>query len=93
MKNIYGNRLGNCGYDGKLRKFIPCEIENVQCGMLHCYRFDSKRKFGLSGQTDIVYSMIYHGSGVIPCHSIILRRAVKDFRPIMVADGELQFDY
>ncbi|XP_060105157.1 disintegrin and metalloproteinase domain-containing protein 9-like [Heteronotia binoei] len=34
--NMVGNRIGNCGIDGKTREFVKCKEENVLCGRLHC---------------------------------------------------------
>lgn len=89
MKNKHGNKMGNCGYNKKTKKFIPCAIEDAKCGLLHCHRFDSKKNFD-ANTTEIVYNMIYHGSGVIPCHSISFRRSLKGYDPLLVADGKLK---
>lgn len=89
MKNTYGNILGNCGYDDEIQEFIPCKIEDARCGMLHCHRFDSRMNFEKTLDTEVVYSMIYHGSGIIPCHSVIFKGLFEDsYNPGLVADGE-----
>lgn len=82
INNFFGVEYGNCGYDAKSKKFLPCSMIDVQCGLLHC------QETGKYARKNYDFKVSLQTTGIKrDCLSMIERREV--LTPVLVKDGNL----
>ncbi|KAF4523263.1 hypothetical protein B566_EDAN006886 [Ephemera danica] len=85
--NTKGNQHGNCGHNKVNHSYIPCEKENVKCGMLHCKHSNERLEFGMESVAILTQTFLAKEGNISPCRSAIVDLGLKDVDPGLVPDG------
>lgn len=82
-----GTKHGNCGYDRVGNKFIPCEKDDIYCGMLHCRHLNERLEFGMESVAVLSHSFLTHKSVLIPCRTAVIDLGLQNVDPGLTPNG------
>ena len=86
-KNLNETRHGNCGFDMVNRTFIPCDQEDVMCGILHCQHLNIQLEFGMETNSILSHSFLGMNGKIIPCRTAIIDLGLDTVDPGLVPNG------
>ncbi|XP_016977548.1 disintegrin and metalloproteinase domain-containing protein 12 [Drosophila rhopaloa] len=86
-KNKEGNRLGNCGFNRPNKTYLKCELEHINCGMLHCIHLNERLEFGMESAAELSHSYISHQHKIVACRTALVDLGLQTTDPGLTPNG------
>ncbi|XP_017046780.1 zinc metalloproteinase-disintegrin-like MTP8 [Drosophila ficusphila] len=85
--NTEGTRLGNCGYNRLSNTYLPCEEQDVKCGMLHCDHLNDRLQFGVESAAVLSDYYIIHQRKTVRCRPSLVDLGLQTIDPGLTPNG------